>query len=285
MFSILVPTDFSLCASNALKYALQLASLLEAEVTIFHAFETGDAGAKELRYRIEQETYDAAEFELSKLKELIAVSHPDLLCKTSIEIDYATNALYKMGNSGIYDLFIIGTHGSSRGGNPDATLALHYGSVTANLVGEVNTPILAVHEQDTFIAPKKFILLSDLQDMTSPDGYRFLNVLASRLNTSVNLVYIESKKMWVSDVFQEMNDIEKYFPDSPYEYNVIRANNIEKTVLDLPVNEYEMMVVVAKEKTIFQQMFGISLSKELSNYFTKPLLILPEFIVVSPSME
>ncbi|HVW60240.1 MAG TPA: universal stress protein, partial [Puia sp.] len=39
MKKILVPTDFSACAANALDFAIQSAKLLPAEITLLHAFD------------------------------------------------------------------------------------------------------------------------------------------------------------------------------------------------------------------------------------------------------
>ena len=39
MKKILVPTDFSTCANNAVNFAVQSAKILPVEVTLLHAFE------------------------------------------------------------------------------------------------------------------------------------------------------------------------------------------------------------------------------------------------------
>ena len=39
MKQILVPTDFSTCANNAVDFAVQSAKILPVEITILHAFE------------------------------------------------------------------------------------------------------------------------------------------------------------------------------------------------------------------------------------------------------
>ena len=43
MKQILVPTDFSNAAENAINFALQSAKILPAEVTLVHSFEVNDS--------------------------------------------------------------------------------------------------------------------------------------------------------------------------------------------------------------------------------------------------
>jgi len=281
MYKILVPTDFSPFANNALEYALSLAKEFGSVITIAHAFESTNPILNKLDSRIEREAYKEAENKLSHLKESVNVNHPEISCTTHIEIAYPVAMVYDLSNTANYDLIVMGTHGATRSiGLEGAPVAMEYGSVTSSLVGEINIPILAIHENDQFVKPTEFILLSDLQNMPSPDSYNFLRNLASKFDAKVNILYIESKPSSISDAFEEMNDFEKIFEGIEYEYNVVKQKDVEQAILNMIIDKNQLLTVIAKEKSTLQNMFGQSTSKYLANYFSKTLLVLPEYITI-----
>jgi nucleotide-binding universal stress UspA family protein len=144
--SILVPTDFSACASAALDYALALARRCDARVDVLAAWElphylVGDwfvsvpgEGLK-LGSDVERKRID---LELSTLVKAIAyrdahgiVAHGD-----------ATEQILQRARSGKYDLIVMGTHG--RRGLAHALL----GSVAEKVVRLAPCPVLTVREKE-----------------------------------------------------------------------------------------------------------------------------------------
>ena len=74
MKRILVPTDFSGCADNAVNFAVQSAKILPVEVTLLHAFEVkGDVYTDYMGVNKEfnQSLLDEVENKLSQLKSSI----------------------------------------------------------------------------------------------------------------------------------------------------------------------------------------------------------------------
>ena len=74
MKKLLVPTDFSTCANNAMDFAIQSAKILPAEIILLHAFEVNGSVYTDyfgMNKEFNQSLLDDVENELHALKESI----------------------------------------------------------------------------------------------------------------------------------------------------------------------------------------------------------------------
>lgn len=142
--NILVPTDFSTCAQDALDYSLKLAARLDAGVCIVHAYLLPVAGWE-----------GAWAFPQDVITELEAQSRAQLeksLSKARETLPNATARFYngdprdgipKLAADLKADLIVMGTHG--RQGLSRAIL----GSVTETVIRRAACPVLAFrHPKD-----------------------------------------------------------------------------------------------------------------------------------------
>ncbi len=145
ILKILVPTDFSSCAEEALHHAIRLARKFDANVTLLNVYsmpaliETQPIStvSAELMKGIEE----ASQVHLAKLKATVEKdlgSGARVQVASRLGVPYATIAEEaKVGN---FDLIVIGTHGR--------TGLNHFfiGSVAERVVRLAPCPVLTVHE-------------------------------------------------------------------------------------------------------------------------------------------
>jgi nucleotide-binding universal stress UspA family protein len=144
--SILVPTDFSACASDALDYALALARRCDARVDVLAAWE--------LPYYLVGEWFVNVPGEKPMLGSDVARQRVELELKTLVKaIDYpnahgvvapgdAVDQILEHARRGGYDLIVMGTHG--RRGLAHALL----GSVAEKVVRLAPCPVLTVRQRE-----------------------------------------------------------------------------------------------------------------------------------------
>ena len=114
MKKILVPTDFSACAANAVDFAIQSAKLLSAEITLLHAFDLPgsmytDYLAANGEFRQIQWNEDAKR--LRAMKESIGQMH-DIEVGTRLIAAPLKAAIDEISRSEEYDMIIMGTLGA-----------------------------------------------------------------------------------------------------------------------------------------------------------------------------
>lgn len=154
MKKILVPTDFSACAANAVDFAIQSAKLLPAEITLLHAFDLPgsmytDYLAANGEFRQIQWNEDAKR--LAAMKESIRQMH-DIEVGTRLIAAPLKAAIDEISRSEEYDMIIMGTLGA---GGLEEKL---WGSNTADVIAMSTIPVLAIPHDYKWKKPEKFLL-------------------------------------------------------------------------------------------------------------------------------
>ena len=142
---ILVPTDFSESARNALSYGISFSREYEAELLLLHVVETLAVGyASDLfpvpMAEVFQEISGYARAELEKLgvearEKGVAVRELLVQGKPSAEI-------LRVAREETVDMIVLGTHGK---GMIDKAL---FGSTTERVVRQAPCPVLTCHERE-----------------------------------------------------------------------------------------------------------------------------------------
>lgn len=158
---ILVPTDFSANAQNAVKYALQLSDVMHFDITFLHCTQTliptgkkredGEEGAA--RYRKASE--DKLTAHLNDILTALKYTQNNTSCVV-IDADNISDAISHYAEAEKFDLIIMGTQGAS------GLKKLLVGSTTSKLIEKADIPVLAVPENFTFKKPAKIGYASDL---------------------------------------------------------------------------------------------------------------------------
>jgi nucleotide-binding universal stress UspA family protein len=138
--NILVPTDFSEAAQNALIYAIKFSRMANATLTVLHAYHVPIAavGAEypvyNGPYADEIESEVQAKFYEIKRNYLYA----DLPEHTFISrLGMAEEVIQNAAESSNFDLIIMGTHGGN-------ALQEVIGSTTSDIIKKLPLPILAI---------------------------------------------------------------------------------------------------------------------------------------------
>lgn len=157
MKNLLVPTDFSECADNAVAAALSLARVFEAKVHLFHVTEVPAKGAKE----------EADVLRQQKQLQAIFDQHPEL----DITIFQATGVLHKaiddyLGKHGI-DLIVMGSHGAS------GKSQYFIGSNTQKVVRTVHCPILVIKNRLEEVNFSRVVFASSFNEKEREPFLRF----------------------------------------------------------------------------------------------------------------
>lgn len=158
MRSILIPTDFSDNAMNAIKYALELFKYEKCDFYIMHAYE--DAIHKETtsltRENLESVTEMMANKCAAHLEQILNEIHEispnprhtyHSISANNILIDEADSIV----NEKDIDLIIMGTRGKSN------DKKITFGSQTLQVLKYVQCPVLAIPEKHTYTQPKQIL--------------------------------------------------------------------------------------------------------------------------------
>jgi nucleotide-binding universal stress UspA family protein len=158
---VLVPTDFSANAQNAARYALNLANVMQFDITFLHCTQTlvptgkSKEAAEEGVARFRKTNEEKLKAHIDELLSEFETLHSQ--CSLSVaDTDSITDKIASIAEEGKFDLIIMGTQGAS------GLKKILIGSTTARLIEKSDVPVLAVPENFVFKKPFKIGYASDL---------------------------------------------------------------------------------------------------------------------------
>jgi nucleotide-binding universal stress UspA family protein len=179
MKNILVPTDFSNNARNALRYAVQLAQLFGSRLTVLHTFSI--TRRSDMMKSMDEIMRRDAEEQMGTLRPEIpaAVSWEGKILQGDTILTIAGQAEALQA-----DLIVMGTQGAS------GWEEVFIGSVTGGVMRQTQVPLLAIPESFSYKPIEKIVLAMNSLELTDPERMVLpLRTLAEQASAHVTIYH------------------------------------------------------------------------------------------------
>ncbi len=257
---IIIPTDFSINADMAFKYAIH--NFPNAEYTVFHSVNVPQAGST-MVVDINEDLKKVQKRSLEKYTKEIKEKFPGLKVNPIVQIGTLVDSLNGELEDNNYDFVVMGTKGSS--GIKEVLM----GSNAYEAIKNLNKTILLVPEFSIIESPKNLLITSDFkgkENNKETGNYQFLK---NYFKGNIHLLHIiteneTAKQIKFSD---RLNDID-------LDVNLKKADNIEIGILNyIADNDIDLLSVIAKERGFFENLFHSSVTKKLAMHSVIPVLV------------
>lgn len=270
MKHILIPTDFSDNASNALHFALELARMTKAKCTLLHAYEMPYDFASQMENRIVA-IRENAKKELNKLLAQIK----DDSRYNSLEVDFLLEegaperVVTDVAEEQAADLIVIG-------------LSKHSGFETftgdntgAEVVDRSHVPVLAIPEKVKFSRPKEIVYAAEYRD-EDIENLAGLSEWARLFDAQLKVIHVAEKKekdekLRFRGFDRELEDRLSY----PYvNHELHTADEVEEGILEAVADREGVILSMAHyHKSFMKKIFGSSHTKSIALKARVPLLV------------
>ena len=265
---ILVPTDFSSPANNALRYATVLAERYGAQVNIFHAFTVTLLSARGNPVltdpKLARANKQIAEAELKKLKRMASTRNRVKFNTTAAPINWPMDLADVIHNQQV-DLIVIGTTGAS------GLKKFFMGSNAARVIQNSRIPVLAVPEEAEFCEHPK---IGFAYDGLALKEFRKLSIIRSfknTLNASIQVFQIVRNKQPSSS---HLSELINFLSGAQGDY--IYEGQIKSAILKcIKVNHFDMLVMIPRRHGFFRTLVSASMTKRVVYKIPIPLLAIP----------
>lgn len=221
MKNIVVPTDFSDNANNALEYAINLAIHFDSKIHLIHVFEvrTQTGVLVSIRDIMKKD----AEEDLAKI---IKEYKGRFIRNSSIEATAIEGYTYQTINSfakGIgADFIVMGTQGAS------AVKGIFMGSNTSKVIGKSEIPVLSIPKTCSYHQIKDITLAVDDKVISSEDVLRPLTEFAKSYEAHISVLHVE-KEMVASSAGVDAG-IDMFLSEVPHTYNTVYSDSVKEGV-------------------------------------------------------
>jgi nucleotide-binding universal stress UspA family protein len=271
---ILVPTDFSKNAFNALEYAIDVAKLFEKKIIVLHTYHLPSAASSSI-ISINDNMKQASEEDFVSLHNKLVERGLNNI--VPIEFDNI-NASLNEGISNLVEtndigLIIMGSTGAS------GLKELFMGSNTFDVIKHSYCPVIAVPSNASFKKIKNIIFATDFDMNCSNNSIPLAFNLTKKLDAKITLINIQTiatnfaKTRDNADrFFEECKDMLK---DINYDYHYIIDEDIANGInTAYNNNDADLLVMIKKSHGLIEFIFNKSITKAVVYDAKLPLLTL-----------
>ncbi len=279
MQQILIPTDFSKNAWNALKYALQLFENTTCTFHILHvnplppysgAGSSIRAASDNFQDAILKESRESLEQLIKKIKKLpFKTDH--IFIPLAVH-DYFIEVIKKEAEQKKIDLIVMGTKGAS--GLKKVTL----GSNTGDVITKIKCPLIAVPEDSQYSRIKEIAFPTDYYIGYDAKVLNTLIQMAMMNDSLIRILHISKKGEKLSvEQLKNKDFLDDYLVDVEHTFHSLTGTKLETAVQCFTESrDIDMIAMVAKHLNFFQRILFRPAVEEISYHTEVPFLVLHE---------
>jgi len=265
MKTILLMTDFSDNAKNAIQYAINMYGEEVNYILLNTYIVRENSGAfMSVADRIKEISEEELSNELTYIENKFS-QYSNLNITTLSQRGGPIDSVNIIKSQHPIDLIVMGTKGAS------GLTKLLIGSVTASIVKETNLPVLIVPEKAEYQPIKKIVFAVD--DFKMDDELlRPLTSMIQKEKSTLHLLNVVNKEA----LNLNMEELKKLYGQNIVIESVVGesvSEEIEKFATD---NQINLITVVAHHNKFFDRLFHKSVSQELVFHAKLPILVLDD---------
>lgn len=274
MKKILVPTDFSEQAENALKVAAQMAKKFNGEIYLLHMLElpmqlvgTGSAvggGNNNLP--------EAIYFmKLAKKRFTEILNQPYLngiKVHETVEFHQAFEGIMEVSEKYDCNIIIMGSHGAS------GFKEMFIGSNTEKVVRNSSIPVLVIKNEHEVFQVENFVFATDCEQENKHTLSQAIQ-FADKINAKLHLVYINTANNFKTseDTNQCLRDYISGTDLTDYTFNVYNDVTVESGILNYAKSiNADLIGIGTHGRKGLAHFFNGSISEDLVNHAQRPVV-------------
>lgn len=269
---ILIPTDFSEVANNALQYAIKLALKTNAELHILYVknipiMDNSFPNNVYQSYMLEVEEFTKKSFEELTMK---FFRNSTLKYETHTAFGFINDEIQDFVEKNYIDLIVLGTTGAS------GLQEILVGSNAASVAAIAEVPVLIIPPTSRFEEIIHLVYATDYNEPEFPAVSR-LAYFASLYDADVSVLHIKSDYDKLFD--SEHNFFSRNKDEAEFnKWKIVKMPEGESVIESINTfisNNHSNMIVMAKHnRNFFDRLFHRSLSKQMAYHTKIPLLVL-----------
>ena len=273
MKQILVATDFSNSAANAMDYAMALAKVLEMEVCTIHAILPTEG--------VDNNMYNAFfikdyyENKRVALKEWVTTytdkdEYKGIEVSTLCEVGLVKNVVSKYIDEHHVELLVMGITGATG-------IAGIVGSNASTLVSIVKIPTLIIPLESKFSKTPVITLATDYETRLSADDVNALNEMVLAFGSEKMQVLYVGEKSEIKHLETGENKLQELIKHTELEFNYVSESKTLNGIMDFIESQgTDILCLVKHHHNVVYRLFNRSTVNQVMNKSVKAILVLHE---------
>lgn len=270
---ILVPTDFSVTARSAYRYAQKLAQVCDALITVVHinqyflpiseiavapqSLQTDDLLAESMRNFVEERQQVGNVATMTSVKTKILRGDP-------------VTQLVELSKTGQYDLIVMGTTGLQD------LLTKIIGSTSMEVSNKAHCPVLLVPREAKWHGVEN-IMFATSQAAITRNVIKKITDLTRDLNANVDFVHVDNTPEDIDSDAERVLDLilEESEPDFVFQIHTITRDNVVMGLKNYAEkHKANLLAFVSQHRNFWQNLVHHSITQNIALSTHKPMLVM-----------
>ncbi len=269
MRKIIVPTDFSDGAYNALKHAVEIAKAFNGSIDVIHAFSMPSAGST-VMVDISEMLEKNAKEEVVKLKTRMEGDglFSQINFQFKAEHGSVVDVVRRHAKEKDSDMVVMGTHGAS--GFSEKWLGTNSAAVARNM----DLPTLVVPSTSPYKPVKEILFATDMKVSKDETPFEVLAMLCNQFDSKTRFVHITdgSKEQ---DFSEYKSQVARIIGKDYSSFEILENDNVENGI-NQAIEEFkpDLMVAVRHSYDFFTGLFHSSVTQQIIQTAALPVLVM-----------
>lgn len=275
MKTILVPTDFSKVANNAVDYAAKLALTGGAKLVLLNIFHVPTV-ATEVPVIIPdiESLENDSQAQLRETQKRLSLSFgKSLPVELVSKCGFAAEEISLYADSIKPDLIVTGITGTNY------ISEMVFGSVATSLVGYSHFPVILIGDGIEFKVPQKIVLACDYNEIENAISIGPLLRLVKLFKSHIYLLNVEQElepAVPAGEIVSGFMKLEHAIAGVDHSFHFIGGENVREGVNDfVSMANADMVAIIPKKHGALEKLFKESTTKQLAFHSKVPLYTLP----------
>ncbi|KAA1242725.1 universal stress protein [Aquimarina sp. RZ0] len=274
---ILLPTDFSKNAWNAISYAIELYKNSPCDFYVLNTFNASGYALESMMIpepgeRIYEEVKRKSEKGLSKILERLSFrdESPDHKFFMVSQFNSLLDGIKEFVEKQDIEMIIMGTKGATNAGN------IVYGSNTILVMEKVrNCPVMAIPEEVLYTVPKEIVFPTDYKMYFKRRELQYLIDIARITNAAIRMLHITNNKLLDKEQENNKNLLQEYFEGVPHTFHTLSNVDVHGGLSAfVESRNSDMITFINRKHSFFGSIFSRPMVKDLGCHSKVPVLAL-----------
>lgn len=270
MKKILVPTDFSKEAENALKVAAQMAKRYDCEIYLLHMLEIPFQEVDALSTHSPlPEAMFFMKLAHQRFEKIMASDYLEgLTVHETVKADNNFGNIIETCHEHGVDMIVMGSHGAS------GFKEMFVGSNAEKVVRTSDIPVLVIKNEHANFTVDNFVFASDFKN-DNKETYKQAVDFAEAFNAKIHLLMVNTPNNFsnTSDSKNRIKDFIKGYPFANYTLNVYNDESVEKGILNFSREiDADLIGISTHGRQGIAHFFNGSISEDLVNHAKRPVI-------------
>jgi len=270
MKTILVPTDYSEAADNALQYAIQLAKLSHTKIILLHVYQQPiPLGDVPMVFISPAEITEAEEAHIHKLRETVLAAAPgEIVVETVTRTGFVREQIIAIAEEYKADLIVMGMTGS----NVDVVRMM--GNITTGVFKKTGIPVLVIPKSAKYHQIKRIALAHDRKTELPPEALQSIKFFTTLFGAELIVVNVADPLEFGSEEgLKTISEIETSLDGEPRSILIDEEESVAEGIDAFVEEEHcDWLVMIPHRHRSPSDLFHQSATKQIAFKTSVPLL-------------